>query len=103
MRSRTAACPQLNLVLRQTEEAPPDCSPPATHWFYIVDPDGTDAGGSRALEGRGAVLGLSSNDADAQAAARDGLGVIYYAELGEREQQAMTARIVGSALSADGT
>ncbi len=103
MRSRTAACPQLDLVLRQTEESPTDCSPPAPHWFYIVDPDATDADGSHALEGRGAVLGLSSTDADAEAAAPGGLRVVYHAELSEREQQAMAARIVGSAPSEDGT
>lgn len=102
MRSRVVACPQLDLVLRQTEETPTDYSPPASHWFYIVDPDATDAAGSRALGDRGAVLGLSSTDADAEAAALDGLGVIYYAELSEMEQQTMTARIFGSAPSEDG-
>lgn len=94
MTLRTAARPRLNLVPRQVEDTPTDRSPPAARWFYIVDLEATATESPHALQDGRVVLGLSATDADANAAvAFDGLGVVYYAELSETEQQDMVARI----------
>lgn len=94
MTSRIAARPQLNIALRQTEEAPADRSPPAARWFYIVDVEASATESAHALRDGRVVLGLSATEADATAATRaDGLGVVYYAELSEDERQSMAARI----------
>lgn len=97
MDSRIAVHPQLNFALRQTEEAPPDRSPPATRWFYIVDVEATAAEEPHALRDGRVVLGLSATRADANAATNaEGLGVVYYADLDKTEQRDMAARIDAS-------
>lgn len=94
MDPRIAACRQLNVAVRQTEELSNEPSRRANCWFYIVDREATAAEGEHALQDGSVVLGVSATEADANAvAALDGLGVVYYAELGEAERRRMTARI----------
>lgn len=94
MDSRIAACRHPNVSVRQTEELSIEPSRRTTNWFYIVDLEATAVEGQHALRDGSVVLGVSATEADANAvAALDGLGVVYYGDLGEAEQRRMTARI----------
>lgn len=96
MHSRVALPLQPNIIPRQRDERPTNRSPPVTHWFYIVDIEATAPDGTHTLRNEGVVLALSAAEADAKtAAALDGLGVVYYAELSETERRRMIERING--------
>jgi hypothetical protein len=87
MDSRIAVCRRPNVVARQAGER-------SAHWFYIVDLDAAAGEGQHTLSDGSVVLGVSATDADAiAAAALDGLGVVYYTELGDAERRRMKAQI----------
>lgn len=97
MHSRIALPLQPNVVPRQREDTSTKGPLPATRWFYVVDVEATSSEETHVLRNEGVVLALSSTEADAStAAALEGIGVVYYAELSETERQRMTERIADS-------
>lgn len=88
-------CPQLTILLRQTEErqteesSGPAC-PPEADWFFVVDCAPTTTTGRCTLMDGSVVLSLSASPADAQAMADlDGIDIRRHGQMSEADRSVL--------------